>query len=58
MASLLSFHLLGIYLGKQVSHMRQSDNLTFRYFSPLINPIPRALTLHAQIHHPQLIPGR
>jgi hypothetical protein len=57
MASLLSFHLLGLYpgiiyrpyvLGEQVN-----DSISY---SPFNDAIPHSLALHSEIYHPQLIP--
>ena len=59
MATVLSFHLLGLYPGKvEIPLGRPSRHIYYALYSPVIDPTARPLPIHPKIYHSQLIPER
>ena len=54
MASLLSFHLLGLYPGELITPS-VIDNVTLSLFSPIDDTTPYRIAVHPQIYHSQFI---
>ena len=54
MASLLSFHLLGLYPGELMAPSVIDDD-TLNLFSPLDHTAPYPIAIHSQVYHSQFV---
>jgi len=54
MASLLTFHLLGLYPGELITPS-VIDNVTLNLFSPIDDTTPYPIAVHTQIYHSQFV---